>query len=579
MAALMASRQQISLAPTVLGYIYHDLRETASHPDLLENLTQSLPTIIYFLIYIVVAQIATILVTFPPLFIMLDCLVANFAYPRLDTFSEMADTGLLATKGLHSKIAKKVIMGLIISVQVSCKKVRVKQGTLRYHRNDEKKCVDVNKDYENYFNATVLEKFNTKHRRQETYPIEEEFYPALYRLLTGKGNWALAFYKRVPIHSEESLKEADIFGAIGVSQFSYHFHTNRAFCQVWGPLTKNFHHGAGEVGIALHNLERMRGLPTLGAAYEEFLHLKKGLAYHNKYPTAVVELLRIYAELCEFHKLDHFYREYLIYLAYEEQTDSEKQKFAAKKRSFVRISHEERIANLSVIKGLNSFRFVLPYAVLGQIYHSLREAASHPNHHGKANENFPSHSVIGWLAELFPCLYRCHPDTDCLGDFPTLIRYAGLHGSKLSLPQARHIFRDGRYLSLRAGSYCEDSCNGRDVIDMGLPAEDFNFFFMGEHYAKEKPSVSSSKRGKTKRSSFLQGLNVIPSSTLTSILVKKVRVKNDEKKYVDVRKDYKNYFNGTVLRMVNAEHRRQETYPTRDEFYLPLYRLLSRKRN
>jgi len=45
MVALMASGQQIFLAPTVLGYIYHGLRETASHPDLLENLTQFLPTI------------------------------------------------------------------------------------------------------------------------------------------------------------------------------------------------------------------------------------------------------------------------------------------------------------------------------------------------------------------------------------------------------------------------------------------------------------------------------------------------------------------------------------------------------
>jgi len=33
MAALMASGQQISLAPSVLGYIYHGLGEAASHPD------------------------------------------------------------------------------------------------------------------------------------------------------------------------------------------------------------------------------------------------------------------------------------------------------------------------------------------------------------------------------------------------------------------------------------------------------------------------------------------------------------------------------------------------------------------
>lgn len=31
MVALMASRERISLAPTVLGYIYHCLREVVSH--------------------------------------------------------------------------------------------------------------------------------------------------------------------------------------------------------------------------------------------------------------------------------------------------------------------------------------------------------------------------------------------------------------------------------------------------------------------------------------------------------------------------------------------------------------------
>jgi len=58
------------------------------------------------------------------------------------------------------------------------------------------------------------------------------------------------------------------------------------------------------------------------------------------------ELLRIHAELCEFHKvkhiyydlwLDHFYREYLVYFAYGEQANSEKEKNEMKKKSPVRI--------------------------------------------------------------------------------------------------------------------------------------------------------------------------------------------------------------------------------------------------
>jgi len=114
-------------------------------------------------------------------------------------------------------------------------------------------------------------------------------------------------------------------------------------------------------------------------------------------------------------------------------------------------------------------------SMLGYMYHGLGEAASHPDYPGKANVIFPNHYIISWLAELFPCLYHRCPDSDCPIDFPTLVHYAGLLGSKLSLAQARHVFRDGRYLSLRVSPYRDDSHNGRDVIDLGLPDKDFKF--------------------------------------------------------------------------------------------------------
>ncbi|KAJ8426999.1 LOW QUALITY PROTEIN: hypothetical protein Cgig2_028204 [Carnegiea gigantea] len=247
-------------------------------------------------------------------------------------------------------------------------KVRVKQGTLRSRRNDEKKCVDVSEDYENYFNATVLEKVNTKHRGQETYLADEEFYPTLYRLLTGRSNWGLTFQFR---GCSTVIIRVSIFGVVGVSQFLYHFDTNVwwGFCELWGPLTNSFHRSAGELGISLHDLERIGGSLTLRATYEEFLILNKDLAYHNKYLVVVVKLLCIHAELYEFHELDHFYRKYLVYFVYREQTDSEKEKFAIKKRSPIHVSRQERMANLSVITEgeLVTFlafwliRFILPY--------------------------------------------------------------------------------------------------------------------------------------------------------------------------------------------------------------------------
>jgi len=159
--------------------------------------------------------------------------------------------------------------------------------------------------------------------------------------------------KRVLTCFEEPLQQVGIFGAVGVSQFPYHFDVNvwRAFCEFWGPLTNTLHHGTGEVGISLHDLERVGGLPILGDIYEEFLPQNKDLRSHNKYPAAVAELLRIHTELCEFHKakhiyydlwVDHFYREYLVYFAYGEQTDSGKEKVETKKRSPLRISRQKR---------------------------------------------------------------------------------------------------------------------------------------------------------------------------------------------------------------------------------------------
>jgi len=70
-------------------------------------------------------------------------------------------------------------------------------------------------------------------------------------------------------------------------------------------------------------------------------------------------------------------------------------------------------------------RISLAPMMLGYIYHSLGEAASHPDHPSKVDTIFPSHYGIGWLAKLFPCLYcRCQ-NSGYPGDFPTAIHYAG----------------------------------------------------------------------------------------------------------------------------------------------------------
>ncbi|KAJ8420338.1 hypothetical protein Cgig2_023373 [Carnegiea gigantea] len=132
------------------------------------------------------------------------------------------------------------------------------------------------------------------------------------------------------------------------------------------------------------------------------------------------------------------------------------------------LSHGKKVIRLEtfVMAALmaSGQRISLGPTVLGYIYYGLGEIASHSDHTGKANAIFPSHYVIGWLAELFPCLYRRRPDSD----FSTLVRYARLLGSKLFLSQARHVFKDGRYLSLRASSYLRcSSCTHWSRIAFG----------------------------------------------------------------------------------------------------------------
>ncbi|KAJ8447931.1 hypothetical protein Cgig2_012066 [Carnegiea gigantea] len=92
MAPLMTSRQRISLALTILGYIYHGLGEAAyqpGHPGTTNTIFPShysyFPSLYYR------RQMVTVLVTFLVLFIMLGYLAVNLHYHKLDTFLGIRD--------------------------------------------------------------------------------------------------------------------------------------------------------------------------------------------------------------------------------------------------------------------------------------------------------------------------------------------------------------------------------------------------------------------------------------------------------------------------------------------------------
>ncbi|KAJ8446034.1 hypothetical protein Cgig2_012378 [Carnegiea gigantea] len=176
--------------------------------------------------------------------------------------------GDLAMKWLHFKMAKHVNMGLIIY-------------TLLYHPSWSRK-LESSKGY-------FVKPTHASYWKKEL-------------------GINLPIVRSLNLYDSTHLKQAGIFG-VGVSQFAYHFDTNvsQAFYELWGTLTNTLHYRKGEVGIFLYDLERIRGLPTLRATYEKILTANKDFTNHNKYPTAIVELVCVHVELYKYHEAKHIY--------------------------------------------------------------------------------------------------------------------------------------------------------------------------------------------------------------------------------------------------------------------------------
>ncbi|KAJ8434134.1 hypothetical protein Cgig2_000854 [Carnegiea gigantea] len=243
-----------------------------------------------------------------------------------------------------------------------------------------------------------------------------------------------------------------IYGVVDVSCYPYHFDRD-----LWGPLTNTLHHGAGEVGIFLYDLERIASLPILGNVYEEFLPHNEDLMDDEKFSPTVLELLRTHAELCRFRS--------------EQSTSSSPPRISQRVRPLT--LNVTNIGELAIFLAFWLSRFVLPYhnevirpktfvmaslmakgqkisltpTVLGYIYYGLGQVTSHPNNPGRANPCSPIHYVVGWLAEVFSTLYVHRLDSECPVDYPTLIRYAGIQDSTQALLANRvRVFRSVKIL-------------------------------------------------------------------------------------------------------------------------------------
>ncbi|KAJ8428557.1 LOW QUALITY PROTEIN: hypothetical protein Cgig2_000421 [Carnegiea gigantea] len=345
--------------------------------------------------------------------------------------------GAAVLKGHPSKVVTSHDTILFTNDHLDKGGKKVRKGTLSYSYNDEKSS---NNGLCKLFDAMVLEKVNTKSNGDEKFLVTPSFCPALHKLLTIRRNWgsfmvgAIEWTEYILKHFEHAIRSANIYGAIGVSCYPYHFDRDvwGAFCELWDPLTNTLHHGAGEVGISIYDLERFAGLPILGDVYEEFLPRNEDLMVDEKFSPTVLELLRQHAELCRFHKSSyvssfdfkcHKYWRLVAFLAFWLS------RFVLPCHSEV-IRPETFVMTSLIAKGQ---KISLALTVLGCIYHGLGQVASHPDH------------PVGWLAEVFPALYSQRPDSECPVDYPTLI------------------------------AILERSPKGRDLVDINLLDENFKF--------------------------------------------------------------------------------------------------------
>ncbi|CAL9026469.1 unnamed protein product [Prunus brigantina] len=366
---------------------------------------------------------------------------------------------------------------------------QVNSGHFRFNPHEEDRVIQVSQAQGAYFQAHCLTKVNNLLDGDKEFLPRDEFYPAMHKMLREQIAWEsnFRFYGRAtfqPFVMEwtetilhnfgDILHQAGIFGAVAVSRYSYDCCSNvwRAFCELWGPLSNTFHHGNGEMSISLYDLKVIGGLPILGLPYDEFIPPNEELCREDLYPSSVGELLRIHAQLHNFHRrgqvyynhwVEHFFRGEAVYGATGNGKNVIPKQVAEARKLPLNISHEGQLAAflafwlsyfvMPTSKAIRpecfymaslmarGFKVSLAPAVLGVIYHALGTVATHPRGPGLANACLPIHYVLGWLGEHFPDLTTRRCDSDFPEHYPLLARYSHIEAKNVTPTQARIVFR------------------------------------------------------------------------------------------------------------------------------------------
>ncbi|PON42744.1 Aminotransferase-like mobile domain containing protein [Trema orientale] len=440
----------------------------------------------------------------------------------------MALYGILRSERAPDESGKEIKIGPSYQRSISLSEIRVKKnfqipvslskvedvysGDLRYSSSNNDGAIQHMQHFGPTFKARVLEEVSNEKDSDISHKVNDDFFPALYRMLVDKRSYAnfnfrgraqflpclIEWTESILRHNRCVLNNAGIYGAVAVSRYPFLLDPNvwRAFTELWGPLTNTFHHSSGEMGISLYDLKVIGGLPILGVPYEEFIPLNRKMVSGTLHCPIVAELLRIHAQICDHMNatkvtwdqwVEYFYRGVKVFEGIKGGSKPPRKicKVFDLRSLPLNVSKE---CMLAAFLSLWLSRFIFPYhgydirpetfymaslmaqgvkvslapSVLGYIYRALSIPATSPQ--DSTHSFLPMHYVIGWLAEHFRELYS---GWDSAIDLSYLSKYAGVPAEKRSLNGARRIFREEDYVIHRPYSFpAEEDSDFMDNDDL-----------------------------------------------------------------------------------------------------------------
>ncbi|KAL0292804.1 UNVERIFIED_CONTAM: hypothetical protein Scaly_3152500 [Sesamum calycinum] len=268
----------------------------------------------------------------------------------------------------------------------------------------------------------------------------------------------------------DSLRHLKIYDAVYASLFTYDHNSDidKAFCEVWCPLTNTLLTSAGKMSISLWDLRELAGLPMTGCLYDEVvpsaleltgIDEKRFIPNSSKYSFYAYHLFQSADDNRCSHKTVRPKSTHnpLSDIAIHERWSTAEEALFAK--LWIQRSLKEEVYLAAYLacwlctfvlpdKDVNSIhpstfkmaslmanarRVNLAIPVLASIYEGLNTIATSPKPVGTSHP-FPIHFVYAWLACYFKTYYSIWQES--FG--PKMTRFSGEGGAKYYEPREAH---------------------------------------------------------------------------------------------------------------------------------------------